>query len=1446
MPMDIDGLQIEITENSEKAVSGLDALTRSLERLKKVTGDLGKSLEGVNFDKFGKQIKQLSTALQPLQGFKTQASGLLSSLRHFTIMAEDFNEFTRFDKFASQIKLLAESLKPLSNFNTKLGATLNALTQLPATSEQLETVNFKSFGEKITSLSQSLSPLGTIQSKLGATLNQLTRFGQVTQQLDMVLKESDVSENILNLVKSLEPLSTLGKSNLGSTLNQLKKLPEIIEQLHKVDMEAFGNQIERVVTAIKPLADEMNKVAAGFNAFPARIQKLITQSERLAQSNKRLGRSYNILGISVKAIYTKIGILYLGLKKAADLVSDWVIESNKYVENLNLFRVSMRGAADEALDYAFKVKEAFGIDPSEWIRFQAVFQNMYTGFGVAADKATIMSKALTQLGYDLATIFNVDYDIAMEKLESAISGQPRPMREWGFDMSEATLKLVALKHGIEENVETMTQYEKSQLRFIQLMETARKQGILGNFAREIHTPANALRILNQQFLLLRRALGDMFIPLLMKIVPYVQAVVQALTELANWVANLLGFELPKIDYSGLEGIGFAADDVAEGLEDATDAANKLNKALAPFDEINLLNLRDEIGESLDRLDLGIDLGEYDYDFLAEAVERQVDRIMDKIRPAITWIKDNFNIILDVVKSIGIAFAAWKLSNFFLDNINNLRNLLKGEVEPITKIAIGLTLIITGVYLEFQGAKAIGKGDAKLFNYIEAAIGAALGIAGSLLVLGTGPLGWTVSTTITLITFIEGIRVGMKEKLSESIEKALSEGGISITELSNAFSKRLNEIVIEFEPVIKGGEKLRQLKENIDEAKESIQTLFTVIKSNAGDSAVELEKLIEAMSNLLNETQLLRDQAYSNIVHALSNSFIDVQKTVGVATEEIIKNILLIKNKNDKKLTDAQMKIREYQKAWQEGEISIEEATKRIMKQYDTIYGGMGIVDEVGDSFLGFVSKLERIDWSDEAKRSEALLEIGENAKKAKEEVDQWFDAMTESIEVFLKDIDDPALRQEMAEALYLFRDEEKDAAYTRITDNVKLLFSQVEMDLVRRIKETSDNAAQEWENLEWWKKWLKPKENYVRESIESLKNDFMKPVSEKFTEILGEFGEEGGDEMLQVVDNILQRGFVYSINGAGPYIAGFGEDISQLTTDELAKMEESFKKLAEKLGIAIPESIGAGVNSKLEDLKASGADISNNLITGVKNELEAQKPQLIKDFETAGNSVSNGLLKGVENQLEKDKPWYKKAFDGIKTLFKNIFGIKSPSTVFKGFGENIMEGLLKGMEGWDIDFENIFKGIVNTGIEMINKFISWLNSTLSFSWSDKYVMGVKVLSAGSIQFVNIPQIPKLYARGGFPSTGELFVAREAGPELVGSIGGRTAVVNNDQIVEAVSQGVYEAVSMALRLNTRSEESRDLVINIDGRTMARIELPHLNEEAQRLGYAPILRYAEGGV
>lgn len=56
---------------------------------------------------------------------------------------------------------------------------------------------------------------------------------------------------------------------------------------------------------------------------------------------------------------------------------------------------------------------------------------------------------------------------------------------------------------------------------------------------------------------------------------------------------------------------------------------------------------------------------------------------------------------------------------------------------------------------------------------------------------------------------------------------------------------------------------------------------------------------------------------------------------------------------------------------------------------------------------------------------------------------------------------------------------------------------------------------------------------------------------------------------------------------------------------------------------------------------------------------------------------------------------------------------------------------------------------------------------------------------------------RAYARGGLPNMGEMFIAREQGPELVGQIGGQTAVMNNDQIVAAVSQGVANAVASVM-------------------------------------------------
>jgi hypothetical protein len=224
---------------------------------------------------------------------------------------------------------------------------------------------------------------------------------------------------------------------------------------------------------------------------------------------------------------------------------------------LNLFNVTMGEGAEEAKRFAESVSAAMGIDPKEWMQYQGVFKNLTAGFGVASDKADIMSQNLTQLSYDMASFFNTDVETAFDKLSSAMSGQVKGLREFGIDTTVASLQEYALSKGIDASVRSMSQAEKSLLRYNYIME---KSIIMqGDMARTIITPANSLRILNAQLTQMKRALGNIVSVIAVKFIPYVQAMVQIITEAASALANFFGFELPKIDYSGLDTGGFADD-----------------------------------------------------------------------------------------------------------------------------------------------------------------------------------------------------------------------------------------------------------------------------------------------------------------------------------------------------------------------------------------------------------------------------------------------------------------------------------------------------------------------------------------------------------------------------------------------------------------------------------------------------------------------------------------------------------------------------------------------------------------------------------------------------------------------------------------------------------------------------------------------------------------------
>ena len=468
---------------------------------------------------------------------------------------------------------------------------------------------------KIDALATALTNLKAA-AKGGAGLTTVSKQMQALASATASLNNTGIGK-LRKIAPALNSLSSIQKSSgLNSTVNALKKLPEISTALDKANIGKFAQQMNQVASAMRPLAVEMQKVANGFSAFPIRIQKIIQSNTGLAVSNQKAAKSFGVLGTGISSIQAKFGVYLIAFRQIASVMSNWVKESNDYVENLNLFTVAMGDYAAEAKAYAEEVQSLLGIDPSEWMRNQGVFMQMASGFGVATDQAALMSKNLTQLGYDISSFYNIGIEESMEKLQSGLAGEIEPLRRLGYAIDIASLEQVALNHGITESVNAMTQAEKAQLRYVAIMEQS--GNAMSDLARTSITPANALRILNQQITQLSRALGNLLIPLLQQVIPWVQAFVEVITEAIQALAVLFGFELPTIDYSGLEGVSVGASEVEDAIGGATDAAKKMKRELLGIDELTILEPNSSgggggtVGVGGVGGDLGLELPEYDF------------------------------------------------------------------------------------------------------------------------------------------------------------------------------------------------------------------------------------------------------------------------------------------------------------------------------------------------------------------------------------------------------------------------------------------------------------------------------------------------------------------------------------------------------------------------------------------------------------------------------------------------------------------------------------------------------------------------------------------------------------------------------------------------------------------------------------------------------------------
>lgn len=371
---------------------------------------------------------------------------------------------------------------------------------------------------------------------------------------------------------------------------------------------------------------------------------------------------------------------FAAIGKSLETVID---KSTAYNENMNLFSVAMGEYADEAMTYANQVSEAMGIDPSEWIRSQGVFMTLGTGFGVTAERASKMSKQLTQLGYDLSSFYNISSDEAMQKLKSGFAGELEPLRNLGYDLSQAKLEAVALSLGIDKAVSSMTQAEKAELRYYAIMTQVTQ--VHGDMARTLNDPANQIRIFKAQLEMAARSIGNIFIPALNAILPYAIAAVKVVRVLADAIASLFGYEFPEVaEYSN------TGNEIADGFEDANKEAAKLKRMLLGIDELNVMGDNDSSGADYGGGGFNFELPEYK--FLDESVSSRVDEIVTKMREWLgitgeitSWadlFKSRLGAILVLAGLIGVALTVWKVIESVV-NVIDVLGKIKGASGQAT-------------------------------------------------------------------------------------------------------------------------------------------------------------------------------------------------------------------------------------------------------------------------------------------------------------------------------------------------------------------------------------------------------------------------------------------------------------------------------------------------------------------------------------------------------------------------------------------------------------------------------------------------------------------------------------------------------------------------------------------------------------------------------------------
>ena len=584
----------------------------------------------------------------------------------------------------------------ISNLRTKGNVTkvVNSLDRLAGSIATLKQASAGMSGlDKITSFLNGLSNVNPTASakSINTVVNAIKKIPAAVSGLNGVDFYS-MSGSITQLTNALAPLSILDASNLkalGSAFNAIGKVPDLTDKLKATDLDSFANSCQKISAALTPLASQLDKVGNAFSKLPPQLSKVVTQANRVTAANEKQRKSYLSLSNQMNGFMRNMAKL-VSLKAIADYLGNAVAKFNDFYEATDLFHNAMGNLSGEADTLISKMQGLLGVDPTKAMTYMATIQSLGTSFGLASDKAYILSKNLTQLAYDESSYWNKDVAETFTAMSSAISGEIEPIRRLGIDLTQARLQQELLALGFNKQVSSLSQADKAVLRYIAIMkQTANVQG---NLAQTIQSPANQIKILKAQLDMLAKSVGSLLYPAMKSILPPLIAAVQLIREFVEWVAKLMGVKVVFTDFTksadSVGGIGDAMNDTADSTKKA---AKALKDYTMGFDELNIIDPTQGSSGSGSGASAGNILGDVDlsgYDMFKNYVGNTVDAIKKKFEE---W--------KDIIAVIGAMLAALGIAKLLTDIGNAI-----SKLGLFQKIALSIATILIEAKLVFDFSK----------------------------------------------------------------------------------------------------------------------------------------------------------------------------------------------------------------------------------------------------------------------------------------------------------------------------------------------------------------------------------------------------------------------------------------------------------------------------------------------------------------------------------------------------------------------------------------------------------------------------------------------------------------------------------------------------------------------------------------------------------------------